>query len=144
MSHCHDQLLLNANLLLPGIGENGDLIRSLACSDLGWAGVALDEGANRATVREVAGEIQAPGSRVKVGGCVGGSCLSKTISMSAAPELPHGGLSAFSSAGSAWQGGGVRACVERSSHCFSTGSFSSSWACLASAIHHSWAGPHGP
>lgn len=49
-----------------GIGENGDLIRRLACRDLEWAGVALDEERNRATVREKCGEIQASDSKLKV------------------------------------------------------------------------------
>ena len=56
-----------------GIGENGSLVRELACEGLEWAGVAVDPTSNEATVRGRGGAIQAPGSRVKVRG-VGPQC----------------------------------------------------------------------
>jgi acetate kinase len=47
------------------VGENGAMLRELACSGLEWAGIALDAAANEAAVRGRAGEVQAPHSRVK-------------------------------------------------------------------------------
>lgn len=42
------------------------MLRELALSGLEWAGISVDRAANDATVRGRAGEVQAPGSRVKV------------------------------------------------------------------------------
>ena len=62
-----------------GIGENGAMLRELALAGLEWAGIAVDPAANEATIRGRAGEVQAPGSRVKVWpllllGAAGGCC----------------------------------------------------------------------
>ena len=51
--------------LSAGVGENGSMLRELALSGLEWAGIAVDRPANDATIRGRAGEVQAPGSRVK-------------------------------------------------------------------------------
>lgn len=42
------------------------MLRELALSHLEWAGIRVDPAANDATVRGRSGEVQAPGSRVKV------------------------------------------------------------------------------
>jgi acetate kinase len=42
------------------------MLRELALTGLEWAGISLDPAANEATIRGRAGEVQAPGSRVKV------------------------------------------------------------------------------
>ncbi|PSC72967.1 Acetate kinase [Micractinium conductrix] len=57
---------VDAIVFSAGIGENGSLVRELACEGLEWAGVAVDPTSNEATVRGRGGAIQAPGSRVKV------------------------------------------------------------------------------
>lgn len=55
-----------ASPLNTGVGENGSMLRELALSNLEWAGVAVDRAANAAAVRGHSGEVQAPGSRIKV------------------------------------------------------------------------------
>jgi hypothetical protein len=42
------------------------MLRALALQDLEWAGIAVDDAANEATIRGKDGEVQATGSRVKV------------------------------------------------------------------------------
>ena len=59
-----------------GIGENGSMLRELALSGLEWAGIAVDRAANDATIRGRTGEVQAPGSRVKVRPCTLVCCAS--------------------------------------------------------------------
>lgn len=43
------------------------MLRELALSGLEWAGISVDRAANDAAVRGRTGEVQGPGSRVKVG-----------------------------------------------------------------------------
>lgn len=52
------------------------MLRELALSGLGWAGVAVDPAANDLAVRGRSGEVQASGSRVKVRAlwCCGDVC----------------------------------------------------------------------
>ena len=63
---CYPGAMLNRASLPAGIGENGAMLRELALSGLEWAGISIDSAANEATIRGGAGEVQAPGSRVKV------------------------------------------------------------------------------
>lgn len=49
-----------------GIGENSSILRAYLLDGLDWAGIKLDDAANKACVDGVAGVISAPDSRVKV------------------------------------------------------------------------------
>ncbi|KAI7838679.1 hypothetical protein COHA_007481 [Chlorella ohadii] len=57
---------VDAVVFSAGIGENGSMLRELALSGLEWAGISVDGAANDAAVRGRTGEVQGPGSPVKV------------------------------------------------------------------------------
>lgn len=49
-----------------GIGENSAVVRELACKNLSWLGIEIDQEKNRAAVYGVEADISTPASTVRV------------------------------------------------------------------------------
>ena len=56
---------IDALVFTAGIGENDAGLRRQVCAGMDYLGIALDEGANSSLPRGEAGDISAPGARVR-------------------------------------------------------------------------------